>query len=146
MRWQLSVLRGTYGNPDEPAPAVSPEVQAEADSLSISEKRLRRRRIELDIDNVEDAFKLKEGRRIAEQEERRRTEAAGATQLARKKWADTWEKWGLSQFPSDAPAAIKLAAHAEIQRTLGNLRQDQSAVIVGDLVKAAVSKVVAPHR
>jgi len=132
------------GDP-KPEPTVSPEVRAEADSVAIAEKRLERLRLELDTEQVEDAFREREKRMLAEQEEKRRAEAKEQAARAKKKWWDRWERWALSLLPYDAPPDCKLEAHKEIQRTLNDLHPDQSEEIVRELLKAAVSKAQAPY-
>jgi hypothetical protein len=130
----------------ETGATASPAVQSEADSLSIAEKRLKRRRVELETEEVEDGFRAREGQRLAAQEEQRRAEVQEQRRQARKRWVDTWARWGMSLVSSDVPAECRLEAHEEIQRTLNDLRSDQSEEILRDLVRAAVSKTLAPYQ
>jgi hypothetical protein len=124
----------------------SPAVRAEADSLAVAEKRLKRRRLELGIEQIEDAFRERESRMLAELEEKQRVEAKEQARQSRKKWLDSWERWGLSLVPSGMPADCRLSVHREIQRALSDLRADQSEEITRDLVRAAVAKTVGPHQ
>ena len=130
----------------EPCATASPAVQSEADSLSIAEKRLKRRRVELETEEVEDGFRAREGQRLAAEEQQKRAEAQEQRRQARKRWVDTWARWGMSLVNSDVPAECRLEAHEEIQRTLNDLRSDQPEEIVRDLIRAAVSKTLAPYQ
>jgi len=129
----------------EAEPTVSPEVQAEADSLAIAERRLKRRRVELDTEQVEDAFRERESRMLAEEEEQARAQVNEQKLRDRRKWEESWRRWGGTLIPSDAPADCRLAADKEIQLTLADLCPEQSEELVRDLVRAAVLKRLAPY-
>lgn len=124
----------------------SAEVQAEADSVLVAHNRLRRRKLELETEEVEDSFRDREKRRLAEEEEQRRHEVDAQNAARRKRWADRWLKVALRMVPFDAPQDAQLKVYAEVENTLRTLSPDDSESIVQQLVEASAHKALAPFR
>lgn len=124
---------------------MSDPVKAELSSLTVAETRLKRRRIELQQEEVEDSFRERQRREVEEQKRERARQEEAATKEARKRWADSWVTFAMTQVPVDCPPDLRLKAFKNVERLMSEVDMRQGADVLTQIVSAAVNEALLPY-
>lgn len=123
-----------------PLPTLtSPAVREAADRLVI-------RQTELELENVEDAFRERQ-RRVSEIEaEQRRRQLEAEEASARKEWEERTILHALRRIPADCGPGLKLKAEEQVRAALVPYSHHSSPELIAELSAAAVEAALVPFR
>ena len=104
------------------------------------------RRTELELENVEDAFRERQRRQAEAESEQRRRQLEAEEADARKQWEERTILHALRRIPADCGPELKLQAEGQIRAALAPYSHQSSPELIAELSAAAMEAALAPFR
>lgn len=123
----------------QPPQPASPAVKEAVDRLEI-------RRTELELENVEDAFRERQRRQAETEAEQRRRQLEASEAAARKEWEERTLLHALRRIPADCGPTLKLKAEQQLRAALQPYSHHTTPELVEEVTAAAVEAALTPYR